>query len=492
MRTTICVAAALFVIVTGRSEAATFSIENFHVHEQPQVSGDGIMVHNPAVPSNPRALIYIPQIEVDVKVSEQAQSKNLLAKAYLFDDAGNLLATVKAPAVAQHFVSDGVRGNIHPYAWPTLVPANERQELFFPLPAKLPANWSAVAVFGNANGAVAVASSDGQEQMLDYPEKQLVAKTQLSPDVPLTDAAPVIPLIEQKVDSGNPRYPAFTLLLHLPHGVSSAREVNGVLAVCLIADSVGGIRDRLNAIKPSGDPNPYFAFAESHKLAIVAWGARWIWSSYANFDELNGAQIHMWDNNFEQFADAWDRGIGQFVQNYGLPDHDYLMYGLCAGGEWVHRLALHKPDRFLAVQMHISTSYDEPTPEASRVMWLLTTGELDVGCDRARRFYTAARAMNYPIIFKAVMGVGHSDSPVADQLGIHFFEYALAEKARRDAANANDLAKSQMLDLSAFSTSPYYGDLMNQDMFAARDKDMIPPGFLVPLPDKNIADAWNK
>lgn len=170
----------------------------------------------------------------------------------------------------------------------------------------------------------------------------------------------------------------------------------------------------------------------------------------------------------------------------------YLMYGLCAGGEWVHRLALHKPDRFLAVQMHISTSYDEPTPEASRVMWLLTTGEMDVGCDRARRFYAAARAMEYPIIFKAVIGVGHADSPVADQLGVRFFEYALAEKARRDAANANDLARSQPLDLSAFSASPYYGDLMNQDMFAARDKDMIPPGFLVPLPDKDIADAWNK
>jgi hypothetical protein len=262
--------------------------------------------------------------------------------------------------------------------------------------------------------------------------------------------------------------------------------------MCLVADSVGQIRDRLNAIQPSGDPNPYFAFAESHKLAVIAWGARWVWSSYANFDELNRDQIHSWDANFQQLADAWDRGIAQLVQSYGLPDHDYLMYGLCAGGEWVHRLALHKPDRFLAVQMHISTSYDEPTPEASRFMWLLTTGELDVGCDRARRFYSAARALNYPIIFKAVMGVKHADSPVADQLGIRFFEYALAVKARRDAANADDLTKSQPLDLSGFSLSPYYGDLMNQDMVAAPDKDMIPPGFLVPLPSKEIADAWNK
>jgi hypothetical protein len=486
------VAGTIFCVVSTDVRAATFSIENIHVHEQPQTDGDGIMMQNPAVPTNSRAQIYIPQVEVEVKVSEQAQSKNLVARAYFFDDSGKLVATVKEPAVAQHFVSDGVRGNVHPFAWPTLVPANSRQELFFPLPVKLPANWSMVVVFGNANGVVASAAPDGQEQILDYPEKELVAKTQLSPDVPLTDAAPVAPLLEEKVDSGNPHYPAFTLLVHLPHGVSSAREVNGVLAVCTIADSVAQIRDRLNAIKSTGDPNPYFAFAESHKLAIVAWGARWVWSSYANFDELNRDQIHAWDNNFQQLADAWDRGIEQLVQNDGLPDHDYLMYGLCAGGEWVHRLALHKPDRFLAVQMHISTSYDEPTPEAGHVMWLLTTGERDVGCDRARRFYTAARAMNYPIVFKAVMGVGHADSPVADQLGVRFFEYALAQKARRDAANAEDLARSQPLDLSAFIASPYYGDLMNQEMFAARDKEMIPRDFLVPLPDKDIAEAWNK
>ncbi len=492
MKTFLHIAVILLIFSTSMLRAVTFSIENIRVHEEAQARGDGIMVHDPAYPSNPGAKIYIPQVEMDVEITAQAQSKNLIAKAYFFDADGKLITVVKQPSVAQHFVGDGIRGNAHPYDWPTLVPANTRQELFFPLPANLPVNWSVVVVFGNSNGMVAAASPDGSEQMLDYPEKELVAKTELSPDVPLTDAAPLVPVIEQKVESDNPRYPAFTLLMHLPHGVSSAREVNGVLAICMIADSAGQIRDRLNAIKPAGDPNPYFAFAESHKLAVIAWGARWVWSSYANFDELNQDQIHSWDYNFQQLADAWDRGIEQLVQNYGIPDHDYLMYGLCAGGEWVHRLALHKPDRFLAVQMHISTSYDEPTPDASHIMWLLTTGELDVGCDRARRFYSAARALNYPIIFKAVMGLRHADSPVADQLGVRFFEYALEQKARRDAANSNDLAKSQTIDLSGFSLSPFYGDLMNQDMFGAQDRDMIPPDFIVPLPDKEIAEAWNK
>ncbi len=472
--------------------AATFTIDNIHLHEQAQTSGDGIMVKNPALPFNSSTQIYIPQVEVTVKVSQDAQSKNLLAKAYFFDNAGKLIAALKQPSVAKHFGGDGSRAGVQAYAWPTLVPANSGQKLFFPLPKGLPAHWSLVVVFGNANGMVAASVPDNQEQVLDYPEKELAAKTQLAPDVPLTDAVPIIPVVELKVASDNPRYPAFTLMMHLPHGVTNPRDVNGVLAMCMIASSPGQIRDQLNAIKPSGDPNPYFAFAESHKLAIISWGARWVWSSYANFDELNQDQIHSWDDNFQKLADAWDRGIQQLVQTYGIPDHDYLMYGLCAGGEWVHRLALHKPDRFLAVQMHISTSYDAPTPEANHIMWLLTTGELDAGCDRARRFYSSARDLNYPIIFKAVMGLGHADSPVADRLGVCFFEYALAEKTKRDAANADDVAKSQPLDLTAFNLSPYYGDLMNQDMFAAEQKEMIPAGFLVPLPNKDIADAWNK
>lgn len=474
------------------ARAVIFAIDNIHIREQPPAQGDGIMVQDPARPSNRNAKISIPQVEADVSVSQDAQSQNLIAKAYFYDDQGRMIETRDRPSLADRVVRDGIRGTVHASIWPTILPARARQSIFFPLPRNRPAGWSVVVIFGNANGVAAASAPEGREQLLDYPEKALAIRTAFSPDVELTDSALPAPLIEQRMESDNPRYPAFTLLLHLPHGVTNPRDVSGVLATCMIADSVGQIRDRLNAIKPEGDPNPYFAFAESHRLAVLAWGARWVWNSFANFDELNKDQIRGWDDNFQRLADAWDRGVSLLVHDQGIPDHDYLMYGACAGGEWAHRLALHKPGRFLAVQMHISTSYDAPTPEASRVMWLLTTGELDSGYDRARRFYSAAHALNYPIIFKAIIGLGHGNSPLADQLGIRFFEYALAAKARRDAANAGDLQKSQALDLSAFDASPYYGDLMNQGMFDARDKDMVPPGFLVPLPSREIAEAWNK
>jgi predicted esterase len=474
--------------------AGTFSIESIHVHPQGGDISSGITaIDKTQLPR--RVEIFIPQVEVQIKVARDAVSQNLIAKAYYYDSSGQLIQAFArpSPAVRPVSASDSVRGTSSVAVWPTILPANTLLSIYFPLPSQLPSTWTLVIVFGNAHGVVAASVPDGQQQKYSYPEQDLVARTLLSPEVDIDNRNGMAPLIEQVVKSDNPAYPAFTLLLHLSHGVSDPRDVKGVLAMCMIANSVGEIRDKLNAIKPEKDPNAYFAFAEAHQLAVIAWGARWVWSSYANFDELDQDQTRTRDDNFQTLADAWDHGVQRLVDQYGIPDHDYLMYGFCAGGEWVHRLALHKPDRFLAVQMHISTSYDAPTPEAGHIMWLLTTGELDNGCDRARRFYAAARDLQYPIIFKAMVGLGHSDCAAADRLGVRFFEYALDLKSRRDAAIAMDPNHTiRPLDLSGFYSSPFYGDLMNQEMFAAQDKEMIPQGFLVPLPDRDIADAWNK
>jgi len=484
---------AAFVFLSGAIlHAGTFSIESIHLHEQGTRLTAGIQENDANSNTSWMRKIFAPQVEVEIKVGKEALTKNLVAKAYYFDSAGKLVKSFAGPSAALRPVRNGdsVRGTSSVSVWPTILPANSLQSIYFPLPENLPAGWSLIVVFGNASGAVAASVPDGRQANFSYPERDLVAKTLLSPDVALADDDEMAPLIEQVVKSDNPRYPAFTLLVHLPHGVKNAKEVNGVLATCILANSVGEIRNRLNAIRPTNDPDAYFAFAEAHKMAVLAWGARWVWSSFANFDELDQGEVRTWDDNFQQLADAWDRGVQTLSSQYGLPDHDYLMYGCCAGGEWVHRLALHKPQRFLAVQMHISTSYDAPTPEASRVMWLLTTGELDSGSDRARRFYAAARALHYPIIFKAIEGLGHGNSPIADQLGVRFFQYALDVKSRRDAGTSSGGAPAA--DLSDFSAAPFYGDLMNQEMFARQDEDRIPSEFLVPLPTRDIADAWNR
>ena len=85
-----------------------------------------------------------------------------------------------------------------------------------------------------------------------------------------------------------------------------------------------------------------------------------------------------------------------------------------------------------------------------------------------------------------------------------FFEYALmiADKRKaydeelKDPLNqfqttpATDGAMQPWLD--SFCKPAYVGDIMNQEMFPYDQLNMVPIGFRVPLPTKEIADAWNK
>jgi hypothetical protein len=173
----------LLVFSHAPANAATFAIDNIRLHDDLQPSGEGITTPDPAPP--PGARRNIPQVEVEVSVSQEAQSKNLIAKAYFFDGAGKLIQSFDQPSIAQHAAGDAIQGVARPFRWPTSVPANSRQSIYFPLPRKLPATWSLVVVFGNANGVVTASIPDGRDQVLNYPERKLAAKTLLVPDVAL-------------------------------------------------------------------------------------------------------------------------------------------------------------------------------------------------------------------------------------------------------------------------------------------------------------------
>ncbi len=80
MRSKWLVLGAWMILSMPSLSAATFAIDNIHVREQAQTSGDGIMIQDPAHPSDRNAKLYIPQVEVQVSVSSEAQSQNLLAK----------------------------------------------------------------------------------------------------------------------------------------------------------------------------------------------------------------------------------------------------------------------------------------------------------------------------------------------------------------------------------------------------------------------------
>jgi len=103
------------------------------------------------------------------------------------------------------------------------------------------------------------------------------------------------------------------------------------------------------------------------------------------------------------------------------------------------------------------------------------------------------------MVFKPIVGLGHTTSSISDGLGLKFFEFAIGFKEQRESLDEK-LEKGQLGQnievaepwLEQFRTPPFYGDFLNQQVFPAEKVQMIPAAFRVPLPTKDIADAWNK
>lgn len=202
-------------------------------------------------------------------------------------------------------------------------------------------------------------------------------------------------------------------------------------------------------------------------------------------------------------ANAWERGVKELAKEYGVPDKDFLLWGACGSAQWAHRLCLRKPEYFLAIGIHIPGSFDKPTVEANKVLWCLTTGELYGGYERAKKFVSECQKLGYPFVFKAIVGLGHAGHPDATALNFEFFEFALSQKPLRqefEQTHGSLHHRSELLSRGEalepwpeiFKSPPFYGDMVNQEIYPADEVDMIPAGFRVPLPSKEIANIWSR
>jgi hypothetical protein len=159
---------------------------------------------------------------------------------------------------------------------------------------------------------------------------------------------------------------------------------------------------------------------------------------------------------------------------------------------------LRTPDYFLAVHVHIPSSFDKPTAEAARVLWCLTTGENESGYERSLRFLTECRGMGHPILYRAVPGLGHRSHPVTDRLGTLFFDYALGLREERrecDESAAGGIRKGQPPHPwpVSFREPEFVGDVVNQQTFrAGKDAEWVPEAFRTDIPTKALAEAWKK
>lgn len=434
---------------------------------------------------------FVPCLDVTVAARENIRSERLTAKAYFFDENKKLLASQRSPSPG------GKKGDRNQYPLPVMFTKDLGTHVYFEIPSQIQdKQWKAVVVFGDRYEAQAMAyPPTASAFMLDYPEKKLVEDRSAKSIVrkPAMD-----PLIEHVVRTRNPNMPQITLFLRPPAGISDASEVEGVLAICILANGLEDMKRELRKEEMSGDYAGLLSFANKHKLAVLAWGARRLWDPGSNYDDLPREKAKEIDESLDTVANAWERGVKELGDKYGIPQKNFLLWGNCGSAQWAQRLCLRKPDYFLAIHIHMPGSYDKPTPDAAKVLWCLTIGELEAGYERSKRWVKTVRGMGYPIVYKAIPGLGHAGHPDAVALGFEFFEFALLQKDKR-----NELDKKQVKHLGLATEnkqtqpwleefhSPYvYGDIVNQEIFSPNQVEMIPEGFRICLPTENLTRIW--
>ncbi|HRR34537.1 MAG TPA: hypothetical protein P5026_10585 [Kiritimatiellia bacterium] len=485
---------ALAVAVRGAAQTHNF----FNIHsvtfvDRPPSSGENIF-KRVAERGKTTSLPFEPYLKVTVKTGERMRADALYAKAYYFDRTGKqMIDKTEKPFPF-------LRGSNTPHAMPVFFEKDKTETLYFVVPEKALAvpGWRAVVVFGDTLAAAAVACPSGFVRMFDFPERAQVDSPVRARREPVTD-----PVVEHVVKTGNARQPQITLFMRPPIGMTDMSQADGALAICLLANSVEEVKRRLQQADAMDDVGGILRFAEKRKLVIVCWGSRSLWDPRRNWDELDRDTAKQLDATFNDVADAWARGIENLSRRYGMPNRDFLLWGVSGAAQYAQRLALRKPHYFLALHAHIPSSFDRPTSEAARILWCLTTGECESGYERSLHFFAECRAMGYPILYKAIPGLGHAGHPVADRLGTAFFDYALSlreEKRNHEESNAkgkegyDPSTQPPAVKLpwpATFKEPEFIGDVVNQQVFRAEEAaENVPEGFRVSIPTKKLADIW--
>ncbi len=458
--------AFLFIgIVHG---ASLFSVEKILNRDKPVRVGYG--VYDPSK-------VFVPSLEAQVSVRRELGGKGLFAKAYFFNELHQIVASVDAPALAYVDTTDA-------FGMPDVFFKGKSQALFFPVPPELRVKrWSAVVVFGNAEEAAARAfPSGGSLTQYDYPERKLVQGIAGRMSVPAPQSA-ASGVIEYVAKTRSLQQPQITLFFKLPKGVTGMSDLKGILGRVVIAADVNTVRERFFRDGTDPQPGSVDELAQKYKLGLLTWGARTIWTKTANGEALSPQQQRADDVEFDLVADGWERGVEDMVRQYGIPGCKMLLSGQSQAGQWVHRLALRRADRVLAVHTHISSSYDLPTASGARTTWLVTTGEQESGAEQALDFYDGCRKQGYPMVIKVEPGLGHDGSDLANRLEYEFFKSVLDHPSPLGAPTAPAL-------LQGFQRPEFYGDVSDQRVVPAARVNDIEPENRVPLPTREIAGAW--
>lgn len=287
-------------------------------------------------------------------------------------------------------------------------------------------------------------------------------------------------LLERVVETGETSQPKITLLLRLPAGhTAEIPTAKGILTFCTWEQEDTSLRARLQ-----NDNDPLVAYAKKNQLAILTWNTATLWKTGKSFDQISRSERRAQDEAFDAVARAWERGVGQLCKEQNLPQAGFLLYGISRGAHWSCRLALRAPERFLAVHLHVANSYDKAQGSAKGPLWLVSSGDLDMGRDNALAFYWLCQSKGFPILFKVANGLGHATSPEIERVRDGFFDYALQVKDRAGSLHPSALMHQ---DLARVALT---GDLLTQEVYRGDAAKIVPAAQQVPLPDEKLAKVW--
>lgn len=261
--------------------------------------------------------------------------------------------------------------------------------------------------------------------------------------------------------------------------------VRGVVAVC----SVAAERDYLlRAVDPKGFFPHLVAFADANDLAVITWSNFRGYAYNVSTDEMSRADAKEYDKIFTERMGEWERGFKRILKFNNLPDTNIMAYGISGGAQMIHRIAMRRPDYFAGVHMHVNSSYDIPSGQGTRILWLVTTGECEFGHTASRRFYQTMVDKGYRVIFRAEPNLGHEDSYATRQVSLEFFDYLLTFVP--DPSDSN--WKAPPVDRFYMMKYPIYvGDYLNKVVYPLeKAPKYIEPQHMVPLPTKPLAQAW--
>ncbi len=267
-----------------------------------------------------------------------------------------------------------------------------------------------------------------------------------------------------------------TLYLRRPANLAETDPVHGVLAICKYGDR----EIEMDLTGGSRHFGYLIDFADKNNLAVVAFGqpAKQGWDRTVSSADLSRRDAAEQDRRLDDMARDWSRIISRFARSHQLPEKDWLLYGICGGAQYAHRLALRQPQHFKAVHVHWGGSYDVPTAEGASLIWLVTSWADEPAYVAAQRFFQSCVEANYRIILKGHTryrpidgGLPDGSNPQAE-LSRRFFEFALT---------TSDPVKNG---------PEYLADYVNEMVLSAGQADWLPRKQAVWLPNRAIAEAW--